>query len=109
MILSILDTNSEPSAVLSLISELSIQIDSIERTKNKYENWGSLFQRGGVLMVAAAEGEEIAVPEKSDKNLYDPRKYEEMMETKQEINLKKIMWAGIQEWNLLEMYNRLYL
>ena len=46
--------------------------------------------------------EEAPKDDKEDRVLYDARKYEEMLETKHEIDLKKIMWAGIHEWNSLE-------
>lgn len=94
---------------MKIIDTLIQQLDKIENTKVKYENWGALFQSGGVLKVMPVDGEEEVEEVKKDDNndrvLYDSRKYEEMLETKHEIELKKVMWSGILEWNSLERFD----
>jgi hypothetical protein len=91
----VLDPASDALTVLNVIDTLLAQIDKIEKTKTRYENWGKLFHNGGILNKEVAEGEEDS---REDRLLYDPRKMEELLETKQEIVLKKNLWSALSDW-----------
>ena len=97
----VLDPASDALMVLNVIDTLLGQIEKIEKTKTRFENWGKLFHNGGILKKEVSEEEE---QNEEDRILYDPRKLEELLETKQEIILKKNLWAALSEWGRYSSY-----
>lgn len=92
----VLNSGAKPEMVIDFLEGLTTQLEKVEFTKKKFEDWDSLFKtsKGEKSENAAAkapDAKSIAV---------DPQNVE-FDETKQEVKLKLNLWKSLKEWEQL--------
>lgn len=91
----VLNPNAKSESVLQFLDELLDQMEKLESSKAMYSSWSDLFKSGGVSTI----GEKKEAPVKRDES-----KAAEIEETKTEIELKRILWKSLNEWDSITMY-----
>jgi dynein heavy chain len=88
----VLNPGAKAESVLEFLDELRDQMDKLEESKAKYASWEELFKSGGSTAPDAENKETVvAVPTET--------KTEEMEETKTEIELKRVLWKSLSDWD----------
>lgn len=97
----VLNPGANAEAVLAFLDELREQMDKLESSKEKYAAWEELFKSGGSSGTAADPPGDKKEPAKPTQN---ESKTEEMEETKTEIELKRILWKSLNDWDGVTTY-----
>jgi dynein heavy chain len=88
----VLNPSAKAESVLEFLDDLREQMDKLEKSKAKYTEWEELFKSGGST-APDAEKKESNTPMQTES------KAEEMEETKNEIELKRVLWKSLSDWD----------
>lgn len=91
----VLNSSSNNDEVIIYLEGLRKQLERVEILKQKYENWGKLFKRGGTNKTVPD------IDENQDSAGISLNENSEMAETKQEVELKTSLWTSLKDWNAL--------
>lgn len=91
----VLNPGAKAELVLKFLDDLRAQLDKLEASKAKFATWDELFKNGG-------SNAEKAEKKEGDKSATKPgldMKMEELEETKTELQLKRILWKSLSDWD----------
>lgn len=88
----VLNPGAKAEDVLEFLDDLREQMDKLEASKAKYAAWEDLFKSGGSTAPDAEKKEDL-------KPIGSESKVEEMEETKTEIELKRVLWKSLSDWD----------
>ena len=89
----VLNPGARSDLVINFLDDLRAQLDQLEASKFKFGAWDALFKNGGSTGPADPTKESV----KSSNDL----KNAELEETKNELELKRILWKSLSEWDVI--------
>ncbi|KAJ3023365.1 Dynein heavy chain 6, axonemal [Thoreauomyces humboldtii] len=94
----VLNVGAKSELVIKFLEDLRTQLEKIDSTKGRYEQWGVLFKSGGSVaaMQKAAAGDPAA---KQAQLAAQPAKTGELEDTKSEVDMKRTLWMSLKDWD----------
>ncbi|KAJ3226918.1 Dynein heavy chain 6, axonemal [Clydaea vesicula] len=91
----VLNPGAKSDLVIKFLDELRAQLDKLEASKIKYGAWDELFKNGGCTILTIEKKEEgQKVAKVGEKNA-------ELEETKNELELKRVLWKSLSDWEVI--------
>ncbi|KAJ3183889.1 Dynein heavy chain 6, axonemal [Geranomyces variabilis] len=96
----VLNVGAKSELVIKFLEDLRAQLETIDVTKARYEQWGVLFKSGGSIaaMQKAAAGDPAA-KQVAASGL--PSKMGELEDTKSEVDMKRTLWMSLKDWDAI--------
>ncbi|OAJ44270.1 hypothetical protein BDEG_27524 [Batrachochytrium dendrobatidis JEL423] len=101
----ILSSTTKSDVAIAFLEDLRQQLEKVEILKKRFEQWGELFKRGGTAVVNEAAPEKDLKPIVAAAPLTGgfgtSKTGFELEETKTEIEMKRMLWTSLKEWDAL--------
>ncbi|KAI8907759.1 dynein heavy chain and region D6 of dynein motor-domain-containing protein [Powellomyces hirtus] len=94
----VLNVGAKSELVIKFLEDLRSQLEKIDATKSRYEQWGVLFKSGGSIaaMQKMAAGDPAA---KQSQMAAQTSKMGELEDTKTEVDMKRTLWMSLKDWD----------